>query len=334
MWATRITLSLTIGLTVTFNQRTTTSKDVVSGVPTPKNILQPKGRKRVNIMANTNKKMTKKEMLEALSKVNTKSIKDENLVSRLKYTLAHAKSALYNDVAELADEVSKALVSAQKAKAPAPIEASLKAPAKKGVKAPAKKTVSKEETEEIAEAPVKGTKKSDTKKKVAKKSAEKKAEIETLPAASSAGVDKLPQATMFPAVIEHEDLGKLVACTGKYTTYAEIFEALEADKTLYFAGYWTKRHIKEYRYSEIHNVKAPKNGFPHDLDIAMAVVPCETVERVYAMSRYTEAMYRFEGEDFQYLEDTDPRSGKKFRIRVSAGMEFEIYAPADEVEAE
>ena len=48
------------------------------------------------------------------------------------------------------------------------------------------------------------------------------------------------------------------------------------------------------------------------------------------MSRITEALYRFEGADFKPIEDTDPRSGEKFQIRVSAGMEFEIYRPADE----
>ena len=74
----------------------------------------------------------------------------------------------------------------------------------------------------------------------------------------------------------------------------------------------------------------PKNGFPYDLDIVMAVLPCETIERIFAMSRITEALYRFEGEDFAPVEDVDPRSGDKFQIRVSAGMEFEIYRPADE----
>ena len=48
------------------------------------------------------------------------------------------------------------------------------------------------------------------------------------------------------------------------------------------------------------------------------------------MSLYTEALFRFDGDDFKAVEDTDPRSGKKFRVRVAAGMEFEIYRPEDE----
>ena len=140
---------------------------------------------------------------------------------------------------------------------------------------------------------------------------------------------------MFPEEIDHPELGKLIACTGDYTEYADILKALndeENPKTLYFAAYWTKRHIKEYQYANVKmvNPKTVKNGFPLDLDILMAVLPCETMERVYAMSRYTEALFQFEGEDFQYIEDIDPRGGDKYRIRVSEGMEFEIYRPADE----
>ena len=150
--------------------------------------------------------------------------------------------------------------------------------------------------------------------------------------ASNVGADRLPSAKIFPAEIDHPELGKIVACTGAYTTYPEILKALEEEKTLYFACYWTKRQIREYQYAQAKMIdpKVVKNGFPLDLDILMAVLPCETMERVYAMSRITEALFQFEGEDFKPVEDTDPRSGDKFQIRVSAGMEFEIYRPAEE----
>lgn len=290
-------------------------------------------------------KTTKKGLIDYLKSVE---VKDKNLADRITYAVKmFAKDqtkVMKNDLFELAQEVMTALTPA-----PAPVEASLKpkktlGKSKKSAEpveeAPAEDE-SEEEVEETeteapaeeapAEKPKKSGKKSSLKKsdKDSKKT-EKKTEVETIPPASNVGCDNLPSAKMFPAEIDHPELGKIVSCTGAYTTYAEVLKALEEEKTLYFACYWTKRQIREYGYKEAFLVDVPKSGFPLDLDILMAVLPCETVERVYAMSRITEALYRFEGEDFKPIEDVDPRSGEKFQIRVSAGMEFEIYRPADE----
>lgn len=281
--------------------------------------------KEIKITEKTTKQGFINILKDAISEVT-----DKNLVERIQYALdMFAKDmtkVAKSDLRELAEEIVKSLTPAT----PAPVEASLK-PKKSGKKSAEAVEETAEETPEtpeaVEEAPAEPKK---TGKKSLKKS--NKAEIETLPAASNVGVDKLPSAKMFPAEIEHPELGKLVACTGAYTTYADIIKALEADKTLYFACYWTKRQIREFQYAENKSIdpKIVKNGFPLDLDIAMAVLPCETMERLYAMSRITEALYRFEGTDFQYVEDVDPRSGDKFQVRVSAGMEYEIYRPADE----
>lgn len=310
-----------------------------------------------NIMeqnANLEKK-TKQSYVKELRKMLTDGrITDESLKSKVESTL----SAFDKDmtkvsktaIVDLCNEVITHMVANSKkteeqTTAPAPKEASLK-PKKKGVKSKSKPEevpaeTAKEDSDESAvteeTAPAK-TEKSGKKKSSLKKSPKdsKKTEVESIPPASNVGIDFLPCAKLFPAEIDHPELGKLVACVGEYTNYADILKALndeENPKTLYFAGYWTKRHIKEYDYAHTFLVNAPKGGFPLDLDIAMAVLPCETVERVFAMSRYTEALYRFEGKDFEYVEDTDPRSGDKFRIRVTSGMEFEIYRPADEVTA-
>ena len=293
-------------------------------------------------------KTTKKGLIDYLkSYVKTSKVVDKNLSDRINYAVTMfsknqtkvAKADLY----ELAQEVMKSLTPA-----PAPVEASLK-PSKKGSITRAKKSETPaeeveetededdEEEEAVAEEeapaekpePKKG-KKSSLKKST--KDSKKKTEVESLPPASNVGSDNLPSAKMFPAEIEHPELGKIVACTGAYTTYAEVLKALEEEKTLYFACYWTKRHIREYQYAASKMIKPEvvKNGFPYDLDILMAVLPCETMERVFAMSRITEALFQFEGEDFKPVEDVDPRSGDKFQIRVSAGMEFEIYRPEDE----
>lgn len=294
---------------------------------------------------------TSKQGLVKMLKSAVESLTDANLKERVQYTLkkfAEEQSKVGKaDLFDLAKEVESLLP----APAATPVEASLK-PKKLGKKSTLKEE-SKEETsdedsdddsneeeETPAEAPAPAPKKTPAKKNGASKSASKsspkgnakKSEVDTIPAASNVGVDRLPSAKMFPAEIDHPDLGKLIACTGDYTTYQDVFDALEAEKTLYFACYWTKRQIREYQYATAKMIKPEtvKNGFPLDLDILMAVLPCETMERVFAMSRYTEALFQFEGEDFKPVEDTDPRSGDKFQIRVSAGMEFEIYRPANE----
>ena len=273
-------------------------------------------------------KTTKKGLVDYLKSVE---VSDKNLADRVAYAIKmfgkDQTKAKKDDLFELAQEVIKSLTPAP---APAPVEASLK---------PKKKTSgkSKKSSEPVEEAPAetepkKSGKKSTLSKSKDSKKSEKKTEVESIPAASNVGIDNLPSAKMFPAEIDHPELGKIVACTGAYTTYAEILKALEEEKTLYFACYWTKRQIREYQYAQTKMVKPEvvKNGFPYDLDILMAVLPCETMERVFAMSRITEALFQFEGEDFKPVEDVDPRSGDKFQIRVSAGMEFEIYRPADE----
>lgn len=287
-------------------------------------------------------KTTKQGFVNILKDYLKSNVVDKNLADRIKYALdmfsKDMTKVTKSDLRELAEEAIKALTPAT----PAPVEASLKPKKSSGKKStktaePVKEVedTSEEEETETAEAeeapaePKKSGKKSSLKKS---KDTKKKTEVESIPPASNVGADRLPSAKMFPAEIDHPELGKIVACTGAYTTYPEILKALEEEKTLYFACYWTKRQIREYQYAQAKMIdpKVVKNGFPLDLDILMAVLPCETMERVFAMSRMTEALFQFEGEDFKPVEDTDPRSGDKFQIRVSAGMEFEIYRPADE----
>ena len=291
-------------------------------------------------------KTTKMGLINYLKSVE---VADKNLAERVAYALTmfgkDQTKVMKNDLFELVNEVMASITPAT----PAPVEASLKPKKTSGITKVKKSEEPAEEVEETAEEetetaeaeveapaeevksePKKSGKKSSLKK--SDKDSKKKTEVESLPAASNVGVDRLPSAKMFPAVIDHPELGKIVACTNAYTTYPEILKALEEEKTLYFACYWTKRQIREYQYAQAKMIdpKVVKNGFPLDLDILMAVLPCETMERVFAMSRMTEALFQFEGEDFKPVEDTDPRSGEKFQIRVSAGMEFEIYRPADE----
>lgn len=275
-------------------------------------------------MIKITEKTNKQELINFLGEVK---VEDKNLTERIAYAMNMVKKDLTQvakvDLLDLAKEAVALLTPA-----PAPVEASLK-PKELGKKTEKTEEADTDETEEEEKKPAPKTSGKTTAKK-ADKAAEDKKEVETIPPVSTKGLDSLPSAKIFPAKMTHPDLGELVACTGHYTNYKEILAALEADKTLYFACYWTKRQIKEFAYEATKMVKAPKEGFPNDLDILMAVLPCETMERVFAMSRYTEALFQFEGEDFMPLEDTDPRSGDKFQIRISAGLEFEIYRPAEE----
>lgn len=209
---------------------------------------------------------------------------------------------------------------------PVPVEASLK-PAKK--KATKVKPV--EEPEEVEDADHEEEEKPKKKTKV-KAKAEPKEVVETIDPVMTVGIDKLPMVRTFPKKIDHDELGELVAIPDLYHDYESLVEALEEGKTIYFVSYWTKRQIKEYSYAYWKQIdpKVVAKGFPMNLDILMAVLPCETMDRVFAMSRLTEALFQFEGEDLDPVVDTD-KNGKEYQVRVSAGMEFQLYAPADEV---
>lgn len=259
------------------------------------------------------KVMTKKDITEFLKKtIATVANANADLASRVDYALTHLKKATKADLEELFSDVNTCL-------AAIPVENQAKP-----------KIVEEEELEdgdvaveadEEEEKSVKKTAKSGKKKPTLKR---KKVE-ENTPASKA----MLAIAKFFPEEIEHEDLGKLVAVPNKFKTYEELFKALEEGKTIYFACYWTARQIKEYDYAGSRMVKCPKS-FPHDLDLLVACVPCERVQRVWCMSQYTEAMFMFEGDSLEPVEDTDPKTGEQFKIRVSSGMEFELYVPEDE----
>ena len=283
-------------------------------------------------MEKINTKTNKQGMVEYLEHIDqtdkriTKSLKD-----RIVYTLNAAKKSIQDvDRASLSDLISdiSAVLVPVAVTAPAPIEGSLKPAVKTEEKKTAPKLGKKSDETKKEEAPAPEAPKADGKKS---KLGAKKPAIDSVPAASSVGKESLPSAKMFPADIEHKDLGKLISCKGILENYKDIVKALEGDITLYFACYWTKLHIKKYEYEQSRRVKAPKDGFPFDLDLAVAVVPCENIERLYAMSMYTEAMFVFEGEDLEPVKSDDPRGGDQYSVRVSAGMEFEIYVPADDM---
>lgn len=277
-------------------------------------------------MANTtfNAKTSKKGLAEFI-RGSVKSVKDSNLVERIKYALKQfdkdEKSVGRSDLYDLAKEISGLLTPAPKLaveNSPKP-KLGKKKSAEPVEEAPAEEEV---ETEEEAPAP-----KKKTTKKVSKPKKKEAPAVET-----TEGLTKksLPMAKIFPKEIDHESLGKLVACPDKYHTIEEVRTALEEGVILIFACYWTKRHIKECAYSLSFEVPAPKS-FPHDLDTLQALYVCEGVERIYALSTYTEAMLRFNQEDLEPTE-CETNDGEKFLMRYSAGLEFEIYEVVEDAE--
>ena len=282
-------------------------------------------------MKNTviNAKTTKKGLIE-LIKSSVEVIKDEGLLSRIKYTVKaldkNEAEVTKSDLYELAKEIVNFV-----APAPQPVVENSPKPklGKKKTAQPVAETPAEPEEEETTEeapaeketpAPAKKTKKVTPKKK------EEPAKVETTDDLTK---NDIPLAKVFPKVINHESLGKLVACPDKYHSVDEIREAINEDKNLVFACYWTKRHIKEFSYGQTLEVPVPKNGFPYDLDTLQALYVCEGIDRIYALSTYTEAMFRFSDEDLVSTE-CEANDGSKFMMRYSAGMEYEIYEVVDE----
>ncbi len=274
-------------------------------------------------MNNTTKitgKSTKGEMLAYLTttgetpamKAKTKEAK--NLVERVVYAMQKGAQDLAKvsktDLLDLIKEVDKFI--GTPVGNLAPIENSLKPKLKNKDKAPAKETAPKEKTP-VEKAPAKD--------KVPAKDGETVTTLKTV-------AKEVPMAKMFPKNLEHPDLGKFIAVPEKYHTMKELSTALESGTEIVFACYWNKRAIKEFNYAGAHNVSVPKQ-FPNDLDLVQAVLVCTNSPMVYAMSSYTEAMFRFDEEDLQTLEfDNDGM----YTLRLSGGLEYEIYEKIAEEE--
>lgn len=257
-------------------------------------------------------KNSKKEMFAEVKRVlDNAPVLDKNWVDRAKYALkAGLDKCTKTDLLGLLKDVADVVVGTPE---PAPVENSPKPALKKGSKkAKAEEVGETTEAEETVE--------EKPKKKSGKSLKAPKAKVEDAPKLSKKSRDL---AKIFPTTIEVKDLGTLEARNNEFNTMEELANALNEGRELYFATYWTARHIKEFAYGVSNRVNCPKS-FENDLDIMMAVVTCSNVERVWCMSAYTEAMMCFEGEDLEPVADKDEK-GNEYHIRVANGLEFEIY---------
>lgn len=265
-------------------------------------------------------KNSKKEMFAEVERVLKSSpVLDKNWVDRAKYALkAGLDKCTKTDLLGLLKEAADFIGTPELA----PVENSPK-PALKGKKT-AKKAEKEpeevaEEVEETTEEPVEEVVEEKPKKSSGKKIKAPKAKVEVAKKPTKYSVEL---ARMFPNEIEVEGIGKLVAKPDEFHTMEELTNALNEGREIYFATYWTARHIKEFDYAGVNMVACPKS-FDYDLDILMAVVTCSTVERVWCMSVYTEAMQGFEGANLEPVKDKDDKG--EFQLRVINGLEFEIY---------
>ena len=254
-----------------------------------------------NTMATTTKAQQIEFLRDALDA--QKELKmPKNLVERIAYTLKNVKSAVKSDLADLIGEVTPLLA---KATAKKPVETSTK---------PKTKTEPKPEKVEDKS----------TKKPLKPKS---KAEPKTEPPKAET---KKPKAKdLFPATITTKELGNLKKVADKFTTYEELVNTINGedfDGELYILVPWTPEQIEEFKYSERFDVPEVES-FPENYDILQVVVACERVERFFAQSAYTDALFQFEGADLEPTEYTDG-AGNVLKNRFSYNMEFEFYVPA------
>lgn len=279
-------------------------------------------------------KMTKKDLLGKLIEASDLKMSD-NLAQRIVYTITQAGKSLRNVtipdlkelIIEIRDEISMTKLSV-------PAEAATKksgAPKKSSKKVEVEEEEPEEEEDvdddtdededEVEEPP-----KKEKPKKALKNKSMKTAKPKTKASKS------LPVAKMFPSEItfDAEDGEVNLVCVhDKYHTVNDVRKALEDGVTLYIAAYWTKRHIKEYNYARQFELPSSPKQFPDDLDILNIVIACDSLERVFAMSTYTEALYMFDADSFRPVEDID-ENGEEFTVRVTNGMEFEVYVAEEE----
>ena len=255
-------------------------------------------------------KNSKEQMLRFLE-ATLSDVKNSEIVKRVEYTLSNYTKAKKSEVFEVVEEVQGYLMSLPSKEEPVLVENEVKKPKKPEAK-------KSESVENEVKKPAKAKAKPTVKKTEEKTKKETKEEV----TATKLPKTSWPLAVMFPKELNVPNLGKLKAVPE--TTMEDIVKSLEGGKQFYFACYWTERHIKEFGYSEVRNVPCPKS-FPMNLDILEPIYYCENIKRMWANSVYTEGMFCFNADALEHVEDTNPYNGEKFRIRVSNGMEFELY---------
>lgn len=265
----------------------------------------------------TTAKMNKEQMVQFLDE-HFNEVTDKNLQERITYTANAWKkdhdSVKLSDLRPLVKEVEALL----------PEEESKPAPAN-STKKTLKKSSKKEEPETEETAPAEEKKapvnKEEKKEALAKKTAPKKPEKKPAVQKSEQKGTAFDLADTFADTIQTE-IGTLEKAQD-IKTFADLRKALANEEEIYFAVYWTPRLLKQFGYSPIDSIKAPKS-FANDLDLVSCIYIGDEDTIAVGISAYTDAPYNFQPKDLV----VDEESG----LRYVNSAEFELYRLTSSVE--
>lgn len=160
-----------------------------------------------------------------------------------------------------------------------------------------------EETEEVKKPAV---------KKTAKKSAKKAEGVKVLE--NSEASDKaLQMAKNFPETLTID--GEEFKLNHDIKTMDDLLDAYMDDVEIEFAFYWTKRHLRQFKYFD-DNFGRPKS-FPNDLDTAQLVYVDDANKKV----AYCVSDSNFPAPYSIFPEDLEEDNG----VRYCNGVEYQIY---------
>lgn len=265
----------------------------------------------------TTAKMNKEQMVQFLDQ-HFNEVTDKNLQDRIVYTANAWKkspdSVKLSDLRPLVKEV-EALLPKEESK-PAPANSTKKTLRKSSKKEEpvAEKTAPAEEKK----APVN---KEEKKEAPAKKTAPKKPEKKPAVQKSEQKGTAFDLADTFADTIQTE-IGTLEKAQD-IKTFADLRKALANEEEIYFAVYWTPRLLKQFGYSPIDSIKAPKS-FANDLDLVSCIYIGDEDTIAVGISAYTDAPYNFQPKDLV----VDEESG----LRYVNSAEFELYRLTSSVE--
>lgn len=265
----------------------------------------------------TTAKMNKEQMVQFLDQ-HFNEVTDKNLQDRITYTAnswkKNADSVKLSDLRPLVKEV-EALLPKEESK-PAPANSTKKTLRKSSKKEEpvAEKTAPAEEKK----APVN---KEEKKEALAKKTAPKKPEKKPAVQKSEQKGTAFDLADTFADTIQTE-IGTLEKAQD-IKTFADLRKALANEEEIYFAVYWTPRLLKQFGYSPIDSIKAPKS-FANDLDLVSCIYIGDEDTIAVGISAYTDAPYNFQPKDLVI----DEESG----LRYVNSAEFELYRLTSSVE--
>ena len=252
----------------------------------------------------TSMKETKEGIIKFLESAQ-RVINDHKLQAQIAYNLknaAKAKVADFKSLIEAIIEFKPALTKKLAELVPLmaqPVENSLKV-------APPKKAPAKKEVTPPAQ-PAKATKKT--------KEAPKTVEQKVVPK-QNISEKQIVIADMF-----HKELDTVIGhlkVNFDIKTIEDVRNAMESGKSLVFAFYWSKRHLKQY--SNNYDSMGINGGkkfteFENDIDLAMPVYASERGAVIYAASVISEVPYVILPDHLEIVDG----------MRFNGGTEFNIY---------